>query len=105
MSKIKLALEVVSDLRSLADSIEALFGAAEGNAPEAESKPEPEKAEQTEAKEKQPTLEEVRAKLAELSQSGKQSQVKKLISEFGAKKLSDIPEERYAQVLQKAEEL
>ncbi|GAA0319159.1 hypothetical protein GCM10008967_07110 [Bacillus carboniphilus] len=36
-------------------------------------------------------LEKVRAKLAALSQDGKQAEVKALITEFGAKKLSDIP--------------
>ena len=105
MSKIKLAMDVVSDLRSLADSIEALLGAVEVNAPEAESKPEPKETEEPKAKEKQPSLEEVRAKLAELSQSGKQTEVKKLITDFGAKKLSDIPKEKYPELLEKMEEL
>ena len=50
-------------------------------------------------------MEEVRAKLAALSQEGKQTQVKALITEFGAKKLSDIPEEKYAALLEKAEVL
>ena len=51
------------------------------------------------------TLEKVRAKLAALSQDGKQAQVKALITEFGAKKLSDIPSGKYAELLKKAEEL
>ncbi|MEW9109048.1 MAG: hypothetical protein AB2374_06845 [Cytobacillus gottheilii] len=51
------------------------------------------------------TLEKVRAKLAALSQDGKQAQVKALITEFGAKKLSDIPAGKYAELLKKAEEL
>ncbi len=51
------------------------------------------------------TLEKVRAKLAALSQEGKQAQVKALITEFGAKKLSDIPAGKYAELLKKAEEL
>jgi len=105
MSKIKLALDVVSDLRSLADSIEALLGSVEVNAPEAESKAEPKEKVEPEAEEKQPSLEEVRAKLAELSQSGKQTEVKKLITDFGAKKLSDIPKEKYPELLEKMEEL
>lgn len=109
MSKIKLALDVVSDLRSLADSIEALLG-SEANMAEPSIELEPKEAEQprkeeTGAKEKHPTLEEVRSKLATLSQSGKQAEVKKLITDFGAKKLSDIPEEKYPEVLEKLEEL
>jgi hypothetical protein len=51
------------------------------------------------------TLEEVRATLASLSQDGKQAQVKELITQFGAKKLSDIPVEKYAELLERAEGL
>lgn len=51
------------------------------------------------------TLEDVRAKLAALSQDGKQAEVKALITEFGAKKLSDVPAEKYSELLAKAEVL
>lgn len=105
MSKIKLALDVVSDLRSLADSIEALLGSEEGSKAQASMELEPKETEQPIKEEKPPTLEEVRSKLATLSQSGKQAEVKKLITDFGAKKLSDIPEEKYPEVLEKLEEL
>lgn len=54
---------------------------------------------------KEITLEEVRGKLAALSQDGKQAQVKALITEFGAKKLSDIPSSKYQELLEKAEVL
>lgn len=62
-----------------------------------EDKPEPKK-------ESKPTvtLETVRTKLAELAQAGKQAQVKELIKSFGAQKLSDIAEENYAELLEKA---
>lgn len=91
MSKIKLALDVVEDLRSLADSIETLAGTVEGNKPK-------EKVEVN-----LPTLEEVRAKLASLSKAGKQAQVRELIIGFGVKKLSDIPREKYPELLEKVE--
>lgn len=48
-------------------------------------------------------LETVRAKLAALSQAGKQKEVKALLTDFGAKKLSAIPAGKYAEVLKKAE--
>lgn len=48
------------------------------------------------------TLETVRAKLAALSQGGKQKEVKALITSFGVAKLTDIPEEKYPGVLEKA---
>lgn len=51
------------------------------------------------------TLEEVRAKLAALSQAGKQAEVKKIITDAGAKKLTDIPVEKYAEVMKAAEGL
>ena len=48
-------------------------------------------------------LEDVRHLLATLSQSGKQKEVKALIQKFGAKKLTDIPEEKYPELLEEAE--
>lgn len=51
------------------------------------------------------TLVEVRAKLAGLSQAGKQAQVKALIESFGAAKLTDIDPAKYAAVMQQAEVL
>lgn len=51
------------------------------------------------------TLEEVRAKLAALSQAGKTAEVKALISTFGAAKLTDLKTEQYAEVLVAAEAL
>ena len=95
MSKIKLALEVVNDLRSLADSIQALAEGVEENKVEEK---------QIETKEKLPTLGEVRARLAALSQNGKQAEVKALITKYEARKLSDIPAEKYPELL-KGEQL
>jgi hypothetical protein len=52
------------------------------------------------------TLEVVRAKLAALNQAGKQKEVKALITTgFGVRKLTDIPAERYAEVLEQAKQL
>lgn len=50
-------------------------------------------------------LEDVRAKLAELSRQGKQPEVKALISKFGANKLTDIDESCYEELLKEAEAL
>ena len=41
MSRIKLLLDVVEDMRSLADSIQAVAEALAGNEPEPEAAPEP----------------------------------------------------------------
>lgn len=56
-------------------------------------------------KEQPITIEQVRAILAEKSQAGKQPQVKALITKYGAKKLTDIAPERYAELLKEAEVL
>lgn len=55
--------------------------------------------------EKYYTLEQVREKLVGLSQTGKQLEVKELIASFGVQKLTDIPNEKYAEVMSKAESL
>lgn len=64
-----------------------------------------EPAQNTDPETKTITLEDVRAKLATLSQDGKQADVKALITEFGAQKLSDIPVEKYPELLKKSEAL
>ena len=51
------------------------------------------------------TLEQVRAKLAAISQSGKQAQVKQLLNSFGATKLTEVPAKQYANLLAGAEEI
>ena len=51
------------------------------------------------------TLEQVRAKLAELTRNGKREQVKALLNEFGANKLSEVPADKYAELMAKAEEI
>lgn len=96
MSKNILALEIVNDLRQLAKSIEVYLKEMqpEENVPKAA----PQKSEQI-------TLEKVRGVLASKSQSGKQPEVKKLIAKFGAKKLTDIDEDCYEELLKEAEVL
>jgi len=49
------------------------------------------------------TLETVRAKLADLMQSGKQAEVKELLKKHGGDKLSDIAKENYPALLADAE--
>lgn len=116
MSKMKLLLDVVSDLRSLADSLQAVADAAVQGGPELpvqspEEKPaqKPEKknvAKQVEKAEPKPlTLEQVRAALAEKSRAGHTSEVKALLIKHGADKLSDIDPAEYPALLAEAEVL
>lgn len=51
------------------------------------------------------TLEQVREKLAGLSRGGKRAEVKALIESCGVSKLTEIPAEKYAEVMKKAGEL
>ena len=115
MSKMKLLLDVVSDLRSLADSLQAVADAVAQNGQEqpdqtTEEKPaqKPEKknaAKQVEPPMEKPepkplTLEQVRAALAEKSRAGHTAEVK-----HGADKLSDIDPAEYPALLAEAEVL
>ena len=55
--------------------------------------------------EKKITIEEVRAVMAEKSRAGKTQEIKQLLKEFGAEKLSSVPEEKYEALKKKAEVL
>lgn len=55
--------------------------------------------------EKTYALEDVRAKLAELNRSGKRAEVKSLLGSFGAVKLSDVPADKYGELMEKAGEI
>ncbi len=128
MGKVKLLLDVIGDLRSLADSLQAVADAvADSGAAEAEmtTTKEPEKAGKTgksvakkdaakkdakpaakqEPEEKPLTLEEVRAVLAEKSRSGHTEEVRELLAKHGADKLSEIDPAEYAALLAEAEVL
>jgi hypothetical protein len=124
MSKIKLALDVVNDLKSLAESIETLVHAMESNEVANEepakkkSKAKP-KEEETETKEpevgetpveeapeeKHPTLEEVRAAMADKSRDGHREAVKAIITKYGANNLSSLDPKYYAAALKEVGEL
>lgn len=51
------------------------------------------------------TLEQVRARLTELTRAGKQKEVKELITSFGAKNVTSILPEHYQGLMKKAGEL
>ena len=72
--------EIAAKLRELADAIE------EEKAPKI-------------------SLEDVRAVLAIKSRDGKTLEVRKLINTYGVTKLSDVPEEKYQELMAKVEAL
>jgi len=110
MSKIKLILDVVSDMRSLADSLKAVADALVENEPietaEQTVSPKESGPKKTEKpKKKEITLEEVRAVLAVKSQAGLTAEVREIIKKYGGSKLSEIAPENYADILKGAEGL
>ena len=128
MGKVKLLLDVIGDLRSLADSLQAVADAvADNGVAEAEltTTKEPEetgkagktgkatknsakkdtKVAKQEPEEKPLTLEEVRAVLAEKSRSGHTEEVRALLNKHGADKLSEIDPAEYPVLLAEAEVL
>ncbi len=101
MSKIKLLLDVVSDMRSLADSIQSVADSMAGNTPE------PQSAASVPEKHTSPpiTIDQVRAVLAEKSGDGKTAEVKALLYKYDAGKLSGVKPEDYAALLEEARKL
>ena len=97
MSKTKLALDVVQNLRSLADSLEALANAAVNGVPEqADVKPESATATPTAPTEKPVTLVELRAFVSERSTPENRPKIKALLTRHGVNKLTELPEDQYA---------
>ena len=101
MSKVKLLLDVVSDMRSLADSIQSVADSIAGNTPEPQSADSmPEKHTLSPV-----SIDQVRAVLAEKSGDGKTAEVKALLYKYDAGKLSGVKPEDYAVLLEEARKL
>ena len=105
MSKMKLLLDVVEGMRSLADSIQSAAEAMAGNEPAGQTQQELSLAEEVKPQANPVTLEQVRAVLADKSQAGLGAQVRSLLEKHGAAKLSQIEPANYAALLKDAEEL
>ena len=52
-----------------------------------------------------PTIQEVRAVLADISRAGHTAEMKNLLSRFGASKLSEVPESEYSALISAAKEV
>ncbi|QNO13354.1 hypothetical protein HYG86_00475 [Alkalicella caledoniensis] len=118
MSRIKLALEVVENMRSLASSIEDLVQAIEGSAAttqtdvketpiQTEDKTEvvQETKEENQPKEKTPSLEEVRALMAAKNREGHREAVKAILNKYGAQKLTALDSSHYKKVMEEVGDL
>jgi hypothetical protein len=100
MNKFKYFQDIISDLRGLADNLQALVDSADGT-----SEPEPESTQKPEPLKPTITLEQIRAALADKSQSGKTEEAHALIIQFGAEKLSAIDPDKYPELLEAVRKL
>jgi hypothetical protein len=91
MSKIKLLLDVVTDMRNLAGSIQAVAEAMQ-------------KSEENIVKKNDITMEQIRTVLVEKSRNNFE-EVRKLLEKYGASKLSAISPEKYPELMADAERL
>lgn len=101
MSKVKLLLAVTENLRSLADSVQAVADAILQNEPTVDAKPKM----PAPAPKKELTLEEVRTVLGEKSRAGFTAEIQALLKKYGAPKLSGIDPKHYAALLKDVEVL
>ena len=100
MSKVKLLLDVVEDMRSLADSIQSVADSIQGNTAAPEEAPA-----QPIDNTPQITIDQVRVLLAEKSGEGKTQAVKALLYKYDAGKLSGVKPEDYAALMEEARKL
>lgn len=88
MSKIKLLLDVVNDMRSLADSLQALANTIADGDVQKKELPTPQ-----EPKLPSATHETVRELAVKLSRCGKREEIKHLLDEYGVKNVTAIKED------------
>ena len=105
MSKMKLLLDVVDDIRRLADSLQTVADTLVGNTDtkdqsDQQPAPQPEK-----PKALVVTIDQVRAVLAEKSGQGKIKEVKALLYKYDAGKLSGVKPEDYPALMEEAQRL
>ena len=128
MSNVEMTKEVIGKLRGLADSLETLIKSVndhneargksisketinEGNTKDSAKEsdnttPKPasdtSKTPESQKEEKQPTLEEVRALLADKNRDGHREKIKALLQKYGANKLTSLDPTHYIKVMQEA---
>ena len=103
MSKVKLLLDVVEDLRSLADSVQAVADAMLQNEPTVDAEPKEEVPAPDPKKEI--SFEKVREILGEKSRAGFTAEIQALLKKYGAPKLSGIDPKHYEALLKDVEVL
>lgn len=111
MGKVKLLLDVIEDIRSLADSLEAVAEAMSHSDPPDTSSEEPKAPAHNAVKDapvsavKTMGKEELRAFLGEKSLAGHRDTIQALIRKYGGQKFSDIDPKHYPALQKDAEGL
>ena len=116
MSKVQLLLDVVDNMRALADSIQAVANTMRENESDWSAEPTsmPESVQPVSAEPetipapksaKQITLPELRTALGKLSRDGYTDQIRDLIRKYGAERLGEVDSANYGALLKEAEEL
>lgn len=105
MSKMKLLLDVVDDIRRLADSLQTVADSIGRDTPAGDqpdqqpvAQPEPPKAPAI-------TIDQIRAVLVEKNTQGKTKEVKALLYKYDAGKLSGVKPEDYPALMEEAKKL
>ena len=106
MSKIKLLLDVVDDMRRLADSLQTVADSIAGSTDAGDQPNQQQAAPQPErSKASAITIDQVRSVLADKSGGGKTAEVKALLFKYDAGKLSGVKPDDYAALLEEAKRL
>lgn len=107
MSRIKLLLDLIEDVRAVADDLQTIADAMANDEPPVTEEPKTEPVQEVPVEKAEPEkairLEYVRAVLAAKSRDGYGTQVRELIAKHGGTKLSDIDPSEYGAMLKEAE--
>ena len=114
MSRVQLLYDLVQDLRTVADDVQAIADALMQHddvpaLPEQKAIPQASTAPAANTADAEPTVpitkEHVRDVLKQLSRSGYRDAVQNLILSYGVGTFSELPESEYPDILKKAEEI
>lgn len=105
MSRVKMLLDLVEDVRAVADDLQSIAAAMTGEETSVVVEEITAMPAQEESAEKQVRLEDVRVVLAAKSRAGHTAEVRWLLQKYGASKLSKIDPQNYEALLRDAEGL
>lgn len=109
MSKIKILLDIIADLNSLAESLKEYAMTIESNSfsnfEEISIPSDSQEIQKPDAAEKTVSRADVRARLANLTRNGYSNEVRVLLQKHGAERLSEIDDTELPVLMKEAEEI